>query len=89
MADRPEGGDKAAAPAEKSCNWVDQHIWAPASDWWNSKTVRPSIKFTGEPDSITFGPITTCDRTTGQLVTKQDQRTEHHSEASRRYQPPR
>jgi hypothetical protein len=89
MADRPEGGDKAAAPAEKSCNWLAQNIWAPASDWWNSKTITPPIKFSGQPDSITFGPITTCDKTTGQLVTTEGHRTEHYSAQAYKYQLPR
>ena len=80
------GSEKAAE--YKQCNLKDE-IVSLISDWWNTKTTSVNPQhFLGLPDSITIGPITYCDRTTGELVHEPNHRTEHYSEASRRYVSP-
>jgi len=89
MAERMAAGDKTPEP-KSACNWVDENIWAPLSDAWNTKTVKVNpAHFVGLPDSITIPQISICNQATGKMVSRTGEKIEHYSEASRRYVPPR
>lgn len=79
----------AGSDQDKSCSWVAENIWVPLSDWWNTKTVsvNPEL-FLGLPDSVTYIQITSCDHSSGNLVTAAGKPKEHYSLQSIAYVPP-